>query len=314
MHAFVFPGQGSQKVGMGLAIYQPFPCAKDVFEEIDETLKQNLSQLIFEGPTEELTQTQNTQPALMAVSMAVFRVLEVEGGLDLQKSTHCVAGHSLGEYSALTAAKALSLSDTAKLLRIRGDAMRSASPEGIGAMAAILGLDADVVAQITKEAQQANEVCVVANDNSPGQIVISGHKAAVERAMELAKAKGCKRAIALQVSGAFHSPLMQPAAEAIKTALTRIDFTQPIVPIVCNVTAQTENDPTRLKENLIAQVTGQVRWRESILSLEPLGIKHVIELGSGKVLTGLNKRINSSLTTQSIETPEDIELFLKEAA
>ncbi|MEN8237026.1 MAG: ACP S-malonyltransferase [Pseudomonadota bacterium] len=313
MYAFVFPGQGSQKVGVGSLLYQAFPCAKDVFDEVDEALKQNLSQIIFSGSESDLKQTQNTQPALMAVSMAVLRVLEVEGRLDLKQMSHCVAGHSLGEYSALTAARVLSLANTAKLLRIRGNAMRSAAPEGTGAMAAILGLETDVVADITKKAQQelGNEVCVIANDNSPGQIVISGHKAAVERAMELAKSRGCKRALLLPVSGPFHSPLMQPAADVMQDALEQVEFAKPLVSVVCNVTAKTETEPARLKENLVTQITGQVRWRESIQNLD---VQHIIELGAGKVLTGLNKRINPNLTVLSIETPTDIEIFLKEAA
>ena len=313
MQAFVFPGQGSQFVGMGQELYKTFPCAREVFQEVDETLQQKLSQLIFNGPLEDLTLTTNTQPALMTVSLAVLRVLEKEGNLNLSKQVSYLAGHSLGEYSALTAAKALSLSDTAKLLRTRGQAMQSAVPQGLGAMAAILGLEADVINDIVKQAAQT-EICTIANDNSPGQIVISGHTSAVERAMELAKDKGCKRAIPLPVSGPFHSPLMAPAVEAMQAALNQISFSAPIVPIICNVTAQSEEKPAALKQNLLTQITGQVRWRESITGLSELGVNEITELGAGKVLTGLIKRINPDLRTRSVQSPEDIELYLKETS
>ncbi len=310
MQAFVFPGQGSQFVGMGQELYKTFPCAREVFQEVDETLQQKLSQLIFNGPLEDLTLTTNTQPALMTVSLAVLRVLEKEGNLNLSKQVSYLAGHSLGEYSALTAAKALSLSDTAKLLRTRGQAMQSAVPQGLGAMAAILGLEADVINDIVKQAAQT-EICTIANDNSPGQIVISGHTSAVERAMELAKDKGCKRAIPLPVSGPFHSPLMAPAVEAMQAALNQISFSAPIVPIICNVTAQSEEKPAALKQNLLTQITGQVRWRESITGLSELGVNEITELGAGKVLTGLIKRINPDLRSRSVQSPEDIELYRK---
>lgn len=305
MYCFVFPGQGSQSVGMGYEVYQAFPAAKEVFEEVDEALNQKLSKLIFEGPLEDLTLTENAQPALMAVSVACIRVLEQQGKLDVSRLAHCVAGHSLGEYTALTAAGVLKLSDTARLLRTRGRAMQEAVPLGQGSMAAILGLSIQDVALVAQNAAQ-DQICVVANDNAPGQVVISGHKEAVERAMELATQKGAKRSILLPVSAPFHCPLMKPAATVMAEALNKVIFSKALVPVITNVTAGFETNPEVLQKSLVEQVTGQVRWRETIESLSQYPISEVVEVGAGKVLTGLTKRINPELNAVALNTPQDI--------
>ncbi|CAH1673355.1 MULTISPECIES: ACP S-malonyltransferase [unclassified Chelatococcus] len=303
--ALTFPGQGSQAVGMGKALAEAFAPARAVFAEVDDALSQNLSQLAFEGPAEELTLTANAQPALMAVSMAVLRVLEAEAGFDLSKEAAFVAGHSLGEYAALAAAGSLSISDTARLLRIRGDAMQKAVPVGVGAMAALLGLDYPEAAAIAAEAAEG-DVCAAANDNGPGQVVVSGHKAAVERAVALAQARGAKRAIILPVSAPFHCALMQPAADAMREALAAVTVSAPRVPLVANVTASAISDPEVIRASLVEQVTGTVRWRESVAWMAGAGVDSFYELGAGKVLTGLAKRIASGATATAIGTPADI--------
>jgi [acyl-carrier-protein] S-malonyltransferase len=309
MKAFIFPGQGSQAIGMGREVYDAFSCARDVFHEVDEVLKQKLTKLIFEGPEEELSLTENTQPALMTVSLALLRVLEKEGGLDLSQSVSDVAGHSLGQYSALCAVGSLSLEDTVRLLKIRGQAMQKAVPVGEGAMAAILGLELEAVEKIVKEAAQ-EDVCEVANDNSPGQVVISGHKQAVERAVELSKEYGAKRSILLNVSAPFHCRLMQSAQNRMKEAFQDVTIRNSHIPVIDNVTALPIQKGEELKEYLIQQVTGRVRWRESIAKMAELGVTTTIEVGAGKVLTGLSKRIVPSLRAFALNTPQDIELFL----
>ena len=303
--ALTFPGQGSQAVGMGKALAEAFAPARAVFAEVDDALSQNLSQLVFEGPAEELTLTANAQPALMAVSMAVLRVLEAEAGFDLAREAAFVAGHSLGEYTALAAAGSLSVADTARLLRIRGDAMQKAVPVGIGAMAALLGLDYPEATAIAAEAAEG-EVCAAANDNGPGQVVVSGHKAAVERAVTLAQARGAKRAIILPVSAPFHCALMQPAADAMREALATATLLAPRVPLVANVLASAVSDPAAIRRSLVEQVTGTVRWRESVAWMAAEGVDSFYELGSGKVLTGLAKRIASGATATAIGTAADI--------
>jgi [acyl-carrier-protein] S-malonyltransferase len=308
--AFTFPGQGSQAVGMGRDLAQAFAAAREVFEEVDEALKHKLSKLMFEGPESDLTLTANAQPALMTVSIAALRVLEREAKVDLPKVASYVAGHSLGEYSALAAAGAISLSDAARLLRKRGEAMQKAVPVGEGAMAALLGLDADKAAEVAREAAQG-DVCDFANDNAPGQVVVSGSKAAVERALEIAKAKGGKRAIMLPVSAPFHCALMKPAADVMQEALAAVTIAPPRVPLVANVTAQAVSDPETIRKQLVQQVTGLVRWRESVLTLKQKGIATLVELGAGKVLTGLVRRIDPELTGVSIQGPADVEAFVK---
>jgi [acyl-carrier-protein] S-malonyltransferase len=311
--AFVFPGQGSQAVGMGRALAEAFPIARHTLEEVDDALEQKLSRLMFEGPAEELRLTANAQPALMAASLAVVRVLESEGRLRLADKAAFVAGHSLGEYSALAATGGLQLADAARLLRRRGQAMQEAVPVGEGAMAALLGLDLEAAQAVAGEAAQANggrEVCQAANDNAPGQVVISGHTAAVERACELAKAKGAKRAVMLPVSAPFHSSLMAPAADVMAEALAAVAVAMPEVPLVANVTASRLSDPDEIRRKLVEQVTGMVRWRESVAYLAAQGVETVIELGTGKVLTGLNKRIERALNAQSAETPQEVEAVL----
>ncbi|KAF0227271.1 MAG: acyl-carrier-protein [Beijerinckiaceae bacterium] len=306
--AFLFPGQGSQAVGMGKALAEAFPAARAVFDEVDTALGQKLSALMWDGPEDQLTLTANAQPALMAHSLAVIRVLEAEKGLDLAKAASFVAGHSLGEYSALAAAGALSITETAKLLRIRGNAMQAAVPAGQGAMAALLGAEWDIAVEIAKEASQG-EVCDVANDNGGGQVVLSGHKSAIDRACEIAKAKGVKRAILLPVSAPFHSRLMQPAAEAMQAALATAKINAPKVPVVANVTAEAVSDPEAIRRNLVTQVTGSVRWRESMLWLGDQGVTRFIECGSGKVLTGIAKRLVAGSEASAVGTPEDVAGF-----
>jgi [acyl-carrier-protein] S-malonyltransferase len=310
MKAFVFPGQGSQAVGMGKALADAFPVAREVFQEVDEALSQKLSALMWEGPADALQLTENTQPALMAVSMAVIRVLSSEGGLVLGRDARFVAGHSLGEYSALAAAGSLSITEAAKLLKLRGQAMQAAVPVGVGSMAALLGLNFAQATEVAKEAAQ-NQVCTAANDNADGQVVVSGHAEAIDRAIAIAQTKGAKRAVKLPVSAPFHCPLMQPAAEAMQKALESAKLLAPTVPLVANVTALPTSDPATIRRQLVEQVCGTVRWRESVLYMAQNGVTELVECGAGKVLAGLTKRITPDLTTQSLETPEQIEAFLK---
>ncbi|EMD81596.1 ACP S-malonyltransferase [Pacificimonas flava] len=308
--SFLFPGQGSQSPGMGKALAEASAAARDVFQEVDDALSQNLSRLMFEGPADELTLTANAQPAIMANSIAVLRILERDCGLRFSEAARFTAGHSLGEYTALCAAGVASLTDVARLLRIRGDAMQAAVPVGEGAMAALLGLDfADAVAA-AEEGSEGDEICVAANDNAPGQVVVSGHKAAVERAIEAAKARGAKRGMLLPVSAPFHSPLMQPAAERMQAALAEADFDTPTVAIVTNVTAGPETDPPRLKQLLVEQVTGTVRWRESVAAMAEAGTERFVELGA-KVVGPMIKRIAPDREPISLVTMDDIESFAK---
>jgi [acyl-carrier-protein] S-malonyltransferase len=306
--AFIFPGQGSQAVGMGKALAEAFPQARAVFDEVDAALSQKLSTVMWEGPTEELTLTANAQPALMAMSMAVVRVLEAEAGLELRRDAAFVAGHSLGEYSALAAAGSLKIDDAARLLRIRGDAMQNATPVGVGAMAALLGLEVEVAAEVAREAAQG-EVCDVANDNGSGQVVVSGNKSAVERAMALAQGRGAKRAIMLPVSAPFHCALMAPAAEAMREALGKVGVAAPIVPVVANVKAGPVTSPDEIRDALVRQVTATVRWRESVAFMAAQGVTTFHEIGAGKVLTGLVKRIAAGASATAIGTPEDVAAF-----
>jgi [acyl-carrier-protein] S-malonyltransferase len=306
--AFTFPGQGSQAVGMGKALADAFPEARAVFDEVDAALGEKLSAVMWEGPIETLTLTENAQPALMAASLAAVRVLQAEAGLDLARDAAFVAGHSLGEYSALAAAGSLSVADTARLLRIRGRAMQAATPVGTGAMAAILGLEFEDVAQVAAEAA-GDEICQAANDNGGGQVVISGHRAAVERACELAKARGAKRAIPLPVSAPFHCALMQPAAEAMAEALARVEVRAPVVPLVANVLAAPVSDPAEIVRRLVEQVTGTVRWRECVAAMAAAGVATFYEVGTGKVLSGLVRRIADGATGIAIGTPEDVAAF-----
>jgi [acyl-carrier-protein] S-malonyltransferase len=293
---------------MGKALADNFPQAKAVFDEVDEALSQKLSTILWDGPAEELTLTANTQPALMAVSLAAIRVLEAEAGLDLKTHAAFVAGHSLGEYSALAAAGSLSISDTARLLRIRGNAMQNAVPVGQGAMAALLGLEFDAALEVAREAAQG-EVCDAANDNGGAQVVVSGHKAAVERAVAIAQTKGAKRAVMLAVSAPFHCALMQPAAEAMREALGNVIVHAPAVPVVANVEAAPITDPAAIRDALVRQVTGTVRWRESVAYMAAQGVESFYEVGSGKVLTGLVKRIAAGASATAIGTPEDVAAF-----
>ena len=308
--AFIFPGQGSQQVGMGRDLAEAFPVARHLFEEVDDALGQHLGRLMFQGPDEELVLTENAQPALMAVSMAVVLVLREEGGLDLGKSCSFVAGHSLGEYSALAAAGALELADAARLLKVRGQAMQDAVPVGKGAMAALIGLNFDDVESIASDAADG-EVCMPANDNAPGQIVISGDKAAVNRALELAAERGCRRNVVLPVSAPFHCSLMKPAAEVMETALADVPLSPPVVPLVANVTAESVNDPSLIRQLLVEQVTSMVRWRESVLYMKEQKVTELVELGAGKVLSGLARRIDRDLSARSVQSPDDIEAVLK---
>ena len=307
-YAFTFPGQGSQAVGMGKDLAASFPEARAVFGEVDEALGQRLSAIMFEGSDEMLRLTENAQPALMAVSIAVMRVLEARG-VRLADHAAYVAGHSLGEYSALCAAGTFTVADAARLLKTRGQAMQKAVPVGHGAMAALLGLDLDTARAVAAEAGQG-EICDVANDNAPGQVVVSGAVAAIERAVELAKAKGAKRALLLPVSAPFHCALMQPAADAMREALAEVQMQAPVVPLVANVLAAPISDPDEIRQRLVEQVTGVVRWTESVTWLTGEGgVTNLVELGSGKVLTGLAKRINPEATAVAINTPADIEAF-----
>ena len=308
--AFLFPGQGSQQVGMGRALADSFVAARLVFEEVDEALGQGLSRLMFDGPEDELTLTENAQPALMAVSMAVLRVLEAEAGFDLAAKAACVAGHSLGEYSALAAAASLRLDDAARILKTRGRAMQAAVPVGEGGMAALMGLDLEAVAAVAEEAAE-NEVCAPANDNAPGQVVVSGHAGAVARAIELAKARGARRGVLLPVSAPFHSPLMAPAATVLAAALADVALAPPCVPLIANVTAEEIEDPEAIRELLVEQVTAMVRWRESVIRMRAMGVSELVELGAGRVLTGLARRIDPELSAMAVQAPEDIDAVVK---
>lgn len=311
--AFVFPGQGSQAVGMGQELAQSHSVARELFEEVDDALGQNLTRLMFEGPIEELTLTENAQPALMAASMAVVRVLEKDGNMDFAKTARFVAGHSLGEYSALTAAGALSVADAARLLKARGLAMQQAVPVGVGAMAALLGLDIGPVEEVVEEASRRSEtggICVAANDNADGQVVLSGHAGAVEAAIEIAREKGVKKAMLLPVSAPFHCPLMQPAADVMAEKLAEVTIAPPRVPLIANVTAEEVSDPDSIRRLLVEQVTGRVRWRECVLYMGTQGVEHLVELGTGKILTGMVRRINRDMTGAAVQTPADIEAFL----
>ena len=309
MRAFIFPGQGSQAVGMGASLAEVSQAARDVFGEVDEALGQNLFRLMKEGPDEELRLTENAQPAIMANSLAVFRALTKEGGVELGKAASFSAGHSLGEYSALCAAGSFDLSTTAKLLKLRGQAMQQAVPVGQGAMAALLGADLAMARRIAEAAAQG-EICSVANDNDPGQVVLSGHKGAIDRVIEMAKEMGAKRAVGLPVSAPFHSPLMQPAAEAMRDALSYVILEEPAVPIFANVTASPERDPDTIRALLVEQVTGMVRWRESVANMVESGVDEFVELG-GKVLGPMVKRIAPDAKVKSVVTIEDLEALAK---
>ena len=303
MRAFVFPGQGAQTIGMGKALADSYPAAKAVFDEVDAALGEDLSGMIWEGDIADLTLTRNAQPALMATSLAVMAALKSEG-VDVT-ATSFVAGHSLGEYSALAAARALTVADAARLLRVRGTAMQEAVPVGVGAMAALLGLDFDTARAVAEEAAQG-QVCQAANDNDPGQVVVSGHKDAVERAIEIAKEKGAKRAVLLPVSAPFHCSLMAPAARVMADALEDVEIAAPAVPLVANVIARAVSDPTDIRALLVDQVTGAVRWRESIAYMASQGVTEVYEIGAGKALSGMVKRIDKAVTATAVSTPEDV--------
>ncbi len=301
--AFVFPGQGAQTIGMGRALAVAYPAAQAVFDEVDEALGEKLSALIWEGEADDLTLTENAQPALMATSLAALRALEAEG-VSVGDAAF-VAGHSLGEYSALAAAGAISIADTARLLRIRGKAMQEAVPVGIGAMAALLGLDFATVQEVAAEAAQG-EICQAANDNDPGQVVVSGHKAAVERACEIAKERGARRAVMLPVSAPFHCALMQPAADVMAEALADVTISAPVVPLVANVRAEAVTDPDVIRALLVEQVTGSVRWRESVAYMAGEGVSEIWEVGAGKALCGMIRRIDKDITTGAVGAPEDV--------
>ena len=309
--AFLFPGQGSQKVGMGKDLAEAFAPAREVFEEVDDALSQRLSRLMWEGPEADLTLTENAQPAIMALSMAIQRILEKEMGLDVGKHARLVAGHSLGEYSALCAAGAIRLADTARLLKTRGQAMQSAVPVGEGGMTALIGADIDQAESVAKEAAAPGGVCVVANDNAPGQVVISGTMDALARAGEIAKAKGIKRALPLAVSAPFHSPLMQPAADRMAEELGKVTIRPLAVPVLANVTAKEASNPDHVRQLLVEQVTSRVRWRESMLALKALGVETTVEFGGNKVLTGMVKRIDPELKMVTLDSPADLEAFGK---
>jgi len=308
--AFVFPGQGSQAVGMGTELAAAFTVARETLEEVDDALEQRLSKIMAEGPESDLMLTENAQPALMAVSLAVVRVLEKEGGIELAKVARFVAGHSLGEYSALAAARAFALADTARLLKRRGRAMQEAVPVGVGAMAALLGVDLDAAKAIAAEAA-GDQVCDPANDNAPGQVVVSGNAEAIDRAIEIGKAKGARRSIKLPVSAPFHCALMKPAADVMEEALASIAILPPIMPLIANVTADIVTDPTAIRRLLVEQVTRMVRWRESVLAMKGHDVDTLVELGSGKVLSGLARRIDPDISGIAVGTPADVEAFLK---
>jgi [acyl-carrier-protein] S-malonyltransferase len=312
MRAFLFPGQGSQAVGMGAALAQASRTARDVFDEVDQALGQHLFRLMREGPDDELKLTENAQPAIMANAVAVFAVLTRDGGVDLAKAANFVAGHSLGEYSALCAAGSFDLATTARLLKLRGQAMQAAVPVGVGAMAALLGADLALARKIADAAAQG-DVCAVANDNDPSQVVISGHKSAIDRAVEIARDMGAKRAVILPVSAPFHCPLMQPAAEAMADALSTVVVEAPAVPLYANVTAEPTTDPDTIRNQLVEQVTGMVRWRESIANMTAAGVEEFVELG-GKVLGPMVKRIAPDAKVTSVVTIEDVEALAKEIA
>jgi [acyl-carrier-protein] S-malonyltransferase len=309
--AFLFPGQGSQKVGMGKDLADAFAPAREVFEEVDDALSQRLSRLMWEGPDADLTLTENAQPAIMALSLAIVRILKKEMGLDVGKHASLVAGHSLGEYSALCAAGAFSLADTARLLKTRGQAMQSAVPVGEGGMTALIGADIEQSESVAKESAAAGGVCVVANDNAPGQVVISGTMDALARAGEIAKAKGIKRALPLAVSAPFHSPLMQPAADRMAEELGKVTIRPLAVPVLANVTAKEASNPDHVRQLLVEQVTSRVRWRESMLALKALGVETTVEFGGNKVLTGMVKRIDPELKMVTLDSPADLEAFGK---
>jgi [acyl-carrier-protein] S-malonyltransferase len=315
--AFIFPGQGSQAVGMGKSLAEAFAAARQTFEEVDDALGQKLSRLMWEGPESDLMLTENAQAAIMTASMAVVRVLAREAGLDVAQHARLVAGHSLGEYTALAAAGAFTLGDAARLLKIRGQAMQAAVPVGAGAMSALLGAEIEMAEEAAKEAMDSAEpdeplsICVVANDNAPGQVVISGTTAAVARAGEIAKSKGAKRAMALSVSAPFHCPLMKPAADKMAEALARVTIRPPAAPVVANVTAAEVREPETIRRLLVEQVTGRVRWRESVLAFRGFGVETTVEFGGGKVLTGMVKRIDRDLQTVTLDTPDDIDAFAK---
>ncbi|MBK1697490.1 ACP S-malonyltransferase [Rhodovibrio salinarum] len=309
--AFVFPGQGSQEVGMGRELAESFPAARYIFQEVDDALGQDLSRLMFEGPEDELVLTENAQPALMAVSLATVRAVEEQGGFALSSQGAFVAGHSLGEYSALAAMDALSAGDAAKLLRLRGQAMQRAVPVGQGAMSAILGLDLETVQAVADEASRGG-VCSIANDNAPGQVVISGHAEAVERAIEIAKQKGAKRAVMLNVSAPFHCALMQPAAEEMERALAEVEIHAPNLPVVSNVTAYALESPDEIRNRLCEQIVQPVRWRESVAYMRDKGVDRLYEIGHGKVLSGLAKRIDRKITAMPVGAPGGVQAFLNE--
>ncbi len=311
VHAFIFPGQGSQSVGMGRDLAAAFGAARDVFDEVDDTLGQKLSKLMFEGPAEELIRTENTQPALMAHSMAVLRVLEREGGVKLVERAALVAGHSLGEYTALCAAGSFSVGEAASLLRLRGQAMQKAVPAGLGAMAALLGAEMELALAICADASQEGSLVEAANDNGGGQVVISGHKEAVERAIELAKQRGVKRAMLLPVSAPFHCALMAPAADAMQAALEKSPPRRPQIALIANVTAAKVTESAEISRLLVQQVTATVRWRESVQAMIALGVTSFVEIGAGKVLAGLIRRIAPDAATHSAGTPDEIEALLK---
>ena len=308
--AFIFPGQGSQTIGMGKALAAESAIARAVFEEVDDALDHDLSRLMFDGDIEQLTLTENAQPAIMAVSIAVLRVLQDRAGRSLPDMAQCVAGHSLGEYTALTAAGAFTLTDAARLVRQRGQAMQKAVPVGVGAMAALLGLDIDAVQEVAAEAARSG-VCAAANDNAPGQVVVSGHRRAVEGAVALATERGATRSVMLPVSAPFHSPLMSPAAEVMGEALAEIEINDPIVPVISNVTARPTSEPDTIRRLLVEQVTGSVRWRESVLHMRDEGIGEMIELGNGKILSSMVRRIDRHIKSMSIQTTEDMDVFLR---
>ncbi|HEY8949646.1 MAG TPA: ACP S-malonyltransferase [Rhizomicrobium sp.] len=310
--AFIFPGQGSQAVGMGKALAEAFAPAREVFQEVNDALSQKLSTIMWEGPESDLVLTENAQPAIMAASMAIVRVLQKEAGLDFAKHARLVAGHSLGEYTALCAVGAFTLADTARLLKARGQAMQAAVPVGEGGMSALLGAEIEQAEELAKECAAAtNGVCVVANDNAPGQVVISGSKAAIDKAPEIAKAKGIKRAMALNVSAPFHSPMMKPAADKMREVLAGVSIRPLAAPLVANVTAAEINEPDAIRRLLVEQVTGRVRWRESVLAFRGFGVDTTVEAGGAKVLTGMVKRIDKELANVTLDSAADIEAFAK---